>query len=90
MPPQADPPAPIVQPGNQKKFDQGRAAYDAKDYDTAFKIFSELADDYDLAAMRNVALMERDGLGTRQRPKARAKRDGAKPRKRGLPTAQAD
>ncbi|HWD48747.1 MAG TPA: tetratricopeptide repeat protein [Rhizomicrobium sp.] len=88
-PPQAYPPAPIVQPGNQAKFDQGLAAYDAKDYDTAFKIFSELADDYDLAAMRNVALMERDGLGTDKDPKA-AQDEMEQAALRGLPTAQAD
>jgi len=91
--PPGPPPAPdrtqIVVPGDQAKFDQAAAAYDAKDYDTAFKIFSELADNYDLAAMRNVALMERDGLGTDKDPKAAQEmmQDAAE---RGLPTAQSD
>jgi len=88
-PPQPYPPSSIVQRGDQAKFDKALAAYDAKDYDTAFKIFSELADDYDLAAMRNVALMERDGLGTDKDPKA-AQDEMEQAALRGLPTAQSD
>lgn len=55
-------------PLDQKKFDEAAAAYDAKDYTKAFRLFSELAGQYDLAAMRNVALMMRDGLGTEKDP----------------------
>lgn len=90
-PPAADqnlPPPPFV-PGNQKKFDEGAAAFDAGDYEKAFRIFSELADHYDLGAMRNVALMERKGLGTDKDPKA-AEDMMEKAARSGLPTAQAD
>ena len=76
-------------PLNQKKFDQAAAAYDAKDYDTAYKLFTELADDYDVAAMRNVALMTRDGLGCDKDPQ-KAEEMMAEAAKRGLPTAQYD
>jgi TPR repeat protein len=57
-------------PGNQARFDRASAAFDAGDYDTAFKTFSKLAKHGDLAAMRNVALMERRGLGTDKDPQA--------------------
>jgi TPR repeat protein len=76
-------------PLNQKKFDEAAAAYDAKDYDTAYKLFTELADDYDVAAMRNVALMTRDGLGTEKDP-GRAEEMMKEAARRGLPTAQYD
>ncbi len=76
-------------PGNQKKFDRAAAAYDAGDYETAFKLFSQLADKYDIAAIRNVALMERDGLGTDKDPEA-AERDMERAAERGLPTAESD
>lgn len=85
---QNPPPLPYV-PGNQKKFDEGAAAFDAGDYEKAFRIFSELADHYDLGAMRNVALMERKGLGTDKDPKA-AEEMMEQAARRGLPTAQAD
>jgi TPR repeat protein len=81
-------PLPYV-PSNQKKFDRGAAAFDRGDYAKAFKIFSELADNYDLGAMRNVALMERKGLGTEKDPEA-AEDMMKKAAERGLPTAQAD
>jgi TPR repeat protein len=87
-PDQNPPPLPFV-PGNQKKFDQGAAAFDAGDYKEAYRIFSELAGNYDLAAMRNVALMERKGLGTPKDPQAAEDMMG-KAARRGLPTAQAD
>jgi hypothetical protein len=91
-PPQASvqnpPPLPFV-PGDQKKFDEGAAAFDAGDYAKAFEIFSELAANLDLAAMRNVALMERRGLGTDKNPQA-AEDMMEKAARRGLPTAQAD
>jgi TPR repeat protein len=76
-------------PLNQQKFDEAAAAYDAKDYDTAYKLFTELADDYDVAAMRNVALMTRDGLGTEKDPD-RAEDMMKEAARRGLPTAQYD
>jgi TPR repeat protein len=74
---------------DQPKFDRGTAAFDAGDYDTAYNIFQELADDDDIAAMRNVALMKRKGLGTERDP------DGAREyleraAQGGLPTAQYD
>jgi hypothetical protein len=79
------PPTPL----DQKKFDRAAAAYDAKDYATAYKLFTELADEYDLAAMRNVALMTRDGLGTEKDPE-RAEDMMKEAARRGLPTAQYD
>jgi len=76
-------------PGNQAKFDQGAAAFDAGDYATAFKVFSKLAKHGDLAAMRNVALMQRKGLGTDKDPKA-AQELYLYVAHAGLPTAQYD
>ncbi|MGN6147705.1 MAG: tetratricopeptide repeat protein [Rhizomicrobium sp.] len=76
-------------PLNQQKFDEAAAAYDAKDYDKAYKLFTELADEYDVAAMRNVALMTRDGLGTEKDPE-RAQDMMKEAARRGLPTAQYD
>ena len=87
--PDQNPPPFAFVPGNQKKFDEGAAAFDAGDYEKAFKIFSKLADRYDLAAMRNVALMERKGLGTDKDPQA-AEDMMEQAARRGLPTAQAD
>jgi TPR repeat protein len=72
----------------KKIFDSGVAAYDAKDYDGAFRIFSSI-DDRDLAAMRNVALMLRKGLGTAKDPKA-AELMYARAAQGGLATAAAD
>src|ERR1700761_2553360 len=69
-------------------FDKGLAAYDAKDYAEAFKIFSSI-DDRDLAAMRNVALMLRKGQGTAKDPKA-AEDMYARAAGGGLATAAAD
>lgn len=63
-------PAKLYRPGNSALFQQGVKAFDDKDYATAFQIFSQLADKDDIAAMRNVALMERKGLGTPKDPKA--------------------
>jgi len=76
-------------PGDQKTFDEGTAAYDSGDYKRAFKIFSKLADNEDLAAMRNVALMERQGLGTDKDPEA-ALHLYEYVARAGLPTAQYD
>ena len=67
----------------------GTAAFDAKDYKRAFDIFSKLADDDDIAARRNVALMERRGLGTAKDPEA-AVENYKIAAEAGLPTAAAD
>lgn len=80
-----------TQPGpdaTRQVFDQGVAAYDAKDYAKAFQIFSSI-DDRDLAAMRNVALMLRKGEGTTKDPKA-AEEMYARAASGGLATAAAD
>lgn len=69
-------------------FDSGVAAYDARDYATAYKIWSSIDDD-DLAAMRNVAMMMRQGLGTAKDPKG-AEAMYERAAEAGLPTAQAD
>ncbi len=73
----------------QSRFDEGAAAFDAGDYDKAYSIFRELADENDIAALRNVALMERKGLGTDKDPDA-AMADYLEAANKGLPTAQAD
>ncbi len=69
-------------------FDSGVAAYDAGDYAKAYKIWSNI-DDQDIAAMRNVAIMRRQGLGTKKDPKA-AEDMYERAAEAGLPTAQAD
>ncbi len=69
-------------------FDSGVAAYDAKNYADAFRIFSSI-DDRDVAAMRNVALMLRKGEGTAKDPKA-AEEMYARAAEGGLATAAAD
>jgi TPR repeat protein len=69
-------------------FDKGVAAYDAKNYEEAFRIFSSI-DDRDIAAMRNVALMLRKGLGTTKDPKA-AEKMFARAASGGMATAAAD
>jgi len=69
-------------------FDSGIAAYDAGDYPKAYKIWSGI-DDVDLAAMRNVAMMLRQGQGVAKDPqKAEDLYETAA--EAGLPTAQAD
>jgi TPR repeat protein len=70
------------------KFNSGVAAFDAGRYEDAFKIFSAI-DDQNIAAMRNVALMERCGLGTAKDPKA-AREEYEQAARAGMPTAQAD
>src|SRR6185437_4553197 len=69
-------------------FDSGVVAYDAKNYEEAFKIFSSI-DDRDVAAMRNVALMLRKGEGTGKDPKA-AEEMYKRAAQGGLATAAAD
>jgi hypothetical protein len=51
-----------------RRFDQATAAYDAGDYATAYSIWSRLADENDLAAMRNAAHLLRRGKGVAQNP----------------------
>lgn len=50
------------------EFDRGLKAYDAKQYPAAFQIWWQIKD-ADLAAMRNVALMLRKGLGVPKDPR---------------------
>ncbi|HWC63685.1 MAG TPA: tetratricopeptide repeat protein [Rhizomicrobium sp.] len=69
-------------------FDAGVAAYDAGDYPRAYKIWKGI-DDVDLAAMRNVAMMLRQGQGVAKDPKA-AEDLYETAAAAGLPTAQAD
>lgn len=69
-------------------FDSGVAAYDARDYAKAYQIWSSI-DDEDIAAMRNVAMMRRQGLGTPKDPKG-AEEMYQRAADAGLPTAQAD
>lgn len=45
------------------RFEQATAAYDAGDYPRAYEIWSELADENDVAAMRNAANLLRQGKG---------------------------
>lgn len=45
------------------RFDQAVAAYDAGDFAGAYRIWSDLADEDDLAAMRNAAQLLRQGKG---------------------------
>jgi TPR repeat protein len=45
------------------RFDEAVAAYDAGDYPAAYRIWSQLAREDDLAAMRNTAQMLRQGKG---------------------------
>ena len=69
-------------------FDKGLAAYDAGDFPTAYKYWSSI-DNYDLAAMRNVAMMLREGKGVAKDPKA-AEDLYETAAEAGLPTAMAD
>ena len=69
-------------------FDSGITAYDAGDYPKAYQIWSAI-DESDLAAMRNVAMMRRQGLGTAKDPKG-AEDMYERAAEAGLPTAQAD
>jgi TPR repeat protein len=73
---------------SKKIFDAGVAAYDAKNYAEAFRLFSSI-DETDLAAMRNVALMLRKGLGVAKDPKA-AEDMYKRAAEGGLATAAAD
>jgi TPR repeat protein len=69
-------------------FDSGVVAYDAGNYEQAFKIWWGLQYE-DIAAMRNVAMMLRKGQGTTRDPR-RAVTIYERAAEAGLPTAQAD
>jgi uncharacterized protein len=69
-------------------FDSGVAAYDAGDYEKAFRIWWDLQYE-DIAAMRNTAMMLRKGQGTAKDPK-KAEEIFQRAAEAGLPTAQAD
>ncbi|HEX4272782.1 MAG TPA: tetratricopeptide repeat protein [Rhizomicrobium sp.] len=71
-----------------KIFDSGVAAYDAGNYEQAFKIWWDLRYE-DLAAMRNLAMMLRKGQGVAKDPK-KAEEIYQRAAEAGLPTAQAD
>lgn len=71
-----------------KIFDSGVAAYDAGNYEQAFKIWWDLRYE-DLAAMRNLAMMLRKGQGVAKDPK-KAEELFQRAAEAGLPTAQAD
>jgi uncharacterized protein len=72
----------------QAAFDAGLRAYDAGDYKSAYKTWGKI-DEYDLAALRNVALMLRKGQGVDKDPKT-ALRKMLQAADVGLVTAQAD
>ena len=55
-------------PPPSERFREGVAAYDKGDFATAFNIWLPLAQQADLAAMRNVALLLREGKGTKRDP----------------------
>ncbi|HEY1961404.1 MAG TPA: tetratricopeptide repeat protein [Rhizomicrobium sp.] len=83
--PQGAPPV----PGDQPTFNGGVTEYDRGDYVDAYKTFLYLAERDDVAAMRNVALMKRRGLGTPRDPEGAMEylKEAADD---GLPTAAAD
>lgn len=57
-------------PGDKERFARAVADFDRGHYQEAFKLFQKLSDEGDVAAMRNVALMERKGIGTARDPKS--------------------
>jgi uncharacterized protein len=69
-------------------FGSGVTAYDAGDYEQAFKIWWELRYE-DLSAMRNLGMMLRKGLGTEKDPE-KAEEIYLRAAEVGMPTAQAD
>jgi TPR repeat protein len=69
-------------------FAAGVAAYDAGDYQKAFKVWWELRFE-DLAAMRNLGMMLRKGMGTEKDAK-KAEEIYLRAADVGMPTAQAD
>ncbi|MCF8469500.1 MAG: sel1 repeat family protein [Parvibaculum sp.] len=59
---------PLTQEQRAARFDKGVAAYDAGDYARAYDIWLPVAQTGDLAAMRNVALLLRQGKGVARDP----------------------
>src|SRR3954466_11040063 len=84
--------APIAQARSSAEiaadFTAGVTAYDAGDFEKAFKIWWELRFE-DLAAMRNLGMMLRKGIGTAKDPK-KAEEIYLRAAEVGMPTAQAD
>lgn len=72
----------------QAQFDAGLVAYDAGNYQVAYKTWGKIAD-YDLAALRNIALMLRKGQGVKKDPET-ALRKMLQAADLGLVTAQYD
>ena len=72
----------------QASFEAGLKDYDAHDYKAAYEKWKKIAD-FDLAAMRNVALMLRKGEGVDKDPKA-AQTMMQQAADAGLATAEAD
>ena len=71
------------------RFDEGVAAYDAGDFASAYRIWDELARQDDLAAMRNVAQLLRQGRGV-EKDSARAFKLYTEAAEKGLVTAMAN
>lgn len=71
------------------RFDQAVVAYDSGDYVGAYAIWSELAKEDDLAAMRNAAQLLRQGKGV-QKDSAAAFRLYKEAAEKGLVTAKAN
>ena len=71
------------------RFDEGVAAYDAGDFETAYRIWDGLARENDLAAMRNVAQLLRQGRGVEKDSK-RAFKLYSEAAEKGLVTAMAN
>jgi hypothetical protein len=71
------------------RFDEGVAAYDAGDFETAYRIWNDLAREDDLAAMRNVAQLLRQGKGVAKDSK-RAFKLYMSAAEKGLVTAMAN
>ncbi len=72
----------------KQTFDKGLKYYDAGRYADAFRTWKTI-DELDLAAMRNVAIMLREGKGVEKNPKA-AEAMMQRAAEAGLFTAQAD
>jgi TPR repeat protein len=69
-------------------FDTGVAAYDAGQFDQAYKLWKSIGDE-DVAAMRNLGIMLRKGLGVKKDP-AGAEKMFERAADAGLATAEAD
>jgi TPR repeat protein len=71
-----------------KVFNAGITAYDAGDYSGAYKLWKSIEDE-DVAAMRNLGILYRKGLGVKKDP-GRAEEMFERAADAGLATAQAD